>query len=105
MEQCTRRKLFLPLLLERPEAHLVNVSSMGGFIPFPGQTIYGAAKAAVKIFTEGLLSELKETPAKVTVVHPGAVATNITQNSGLVGPKADDKESNMALSASKLHKL
>jgi NAD(P)-dependent dehydrogenase (short-subunit alcohol dehydrogenase family) len=47
-------KAFLPLLLERPAAHLVNVSSLGGFLPVPGQTIYGASKAAVKLMTEGL---------------------------------------------------
>ena len=38
-------KAFLPHLLERPEGHLTNVSSMGGFMPFPGQTLYGASKA------------------------------------------------------------
>ncbi len=82
-------KAFLPLFLERPEAHIVNISSMGGFIPFPKQTIYGAAKAAVKIFTEGLYAELKDTNVKVTVVHPGAIATNITENSGLGKAKVD----------------
>ena len=47
-------KSFLPHLLERPDAHIVNISSMGGFLPVPGQTVYGASKAAVKLFTEGL---------------------------------------------------
>src|SRR5699024_4820533 len=37
---------FLDVLVTRPEAALVNVSSMGGFIPFPGQTAYSASKAA-----------------------------------------------------------
>ena len=50
-------RAFLPVLLERPEGHIVNTSSMGGFIPVPGQTIYGATKAAVKLFTEGLNAE------------------------------------------------
>ena len=75
-------KAFLPHFLLRREAHIVNISSMGGFIRFPGQTIYGAAKAAVKLLTEGLYAELKDTNVKVTVVHPGAIATNITENSG-----------------------
>lgn len=74
-------KAFLPHLLERPEAHIVNVSSMGGFFPFAGQTIYGASKAAVKLFTEGLFVELLNTNVKVTVVLPGAIDTNITDNS------------------------
>jgi len=76
-------KTFLPQLLTRPEAHIVNVSSMGGFLPVPGQSIYGASKAAVKLLTEGLHSELANTNVKVTVVFPGAVNTNITKNSGL----------------------
>jgi len=79
-------KTFLPHLLTRPEAHIVNISSMGGFLPVPGQTIYGASKAAVKLLTEGLNSELADTNVKVTVVFPGAVSTNITRNSGLNNP-------------------
>ena len=82
-------KAFLPVFLKNKEAHLVNISSMGGFIPFPGQTIYGASKAAVKLLTEGLYAELRDTSVRVTVVHPGAVNTNITENSGLGKPKAD----------------
>lgn len=74
-------RLFLPELLKRPEAHIVNVSSMGGFFPFPGQTIYGASKAALKLFTEGLYAELLNTNVHVTVVFPGAVDTNIAKNS------------------------
>lgn len=79
-------KAFLPDLLKRPEAHIANVSSMGGFIPFPGQTFYSASKAAVKILTEGLYSELKGTNVGVTVIHPGAVNTNIMKNSDLKSP-------------------
>jgi short-subunit dehydrogenase len=79
-------KTFLPLLLARLESHLINVSSMGGFLPVPGQTIYGASKAAVKLFTEGLYSELMDTNVKVTVVFPGAIGTNIAANSGVATP-------------------
>ncbi len=75
-------KAFLPYLMQRPVAHIANVSSMGGFIPFPGQTIYSASKAAIKMFTEGLYSELRNTHVGVTVIHPGAVNTNIMTNSG-----------------------
>jgi short-subunit dehydrogenase len=93
-------KSFLPFFLKRPEAHIVNISSMGGFIAFPGQTIYGAAKAAVKIFTEGLYAELKDSNVNVTVVHPGAIATNITANSGLGGPKIDASSAKNAMTLS-----
>ncbi|MCO6449484.1 MAG: SDR family NAD(P)-dependent oxidoreductase [Caldilineales bacterium] len=76
-------KTFLPHLLKRPEAHISNTSSMGGYLPVPGQTIYGATKAAIKLFTEGLHSELLNTNVKVTVVFPGAIGTNIAANSGV----------------------
>jgi short-subunit dehydrogenase len=85
-------KTFLPHLLTRPEAHIVNISSMGGFLPVPGQTIYGASKAAVKLLTEGLNSELSNTNVKVTVVFPGGVNTNITKNSGLNLPQQSGTE-------------
>ena len=82
-------KAFLPELLKRPEAHILNVSSMGAYAPVPGQSVYGASKAAVKLMTEGLRSELMGTQVGVTVVFPGAVATNITTNSGLAMPDVD----------------
>ena len=72
---------------------------MGGFFPFPGQTLYGASKAAVKILTEGLYSELLETNVNVTVVFPGAIATDITKNSGVnmdVSPE-DAENSNLPM--------
>lgn len=91
-------KTFLPYLLERPEAHIVSVSSMGGFLPVPGQTVYGAAKAAVKLFTEGLHSELMETNVQVTVIFQGSTATNIAENSGLTDlPGADGEEEQPAI--------
>jgi NAD(P)-dependent dehydrogenase (short-subunit alcohol dehydrogenase family) len=83
-------KAFLPLLVERPEAHIANVSSMGGFFPFPGQTMYGASKAAVRLFTEGLYAELLDTDVTVSVIMPGAVATAITENSGIGAPGGDE---------------
>ncbi len=82
-------KAFLPYLLQRPEAHLANVSSMGSYLPVPGQTFYGASKAAVTAFTDGLHSELLDTKVRVTTIFPGAIATNITVNSGVAIPTDD----------------
>ena len=76
-------KALLPHFLSRPEAHIVNIASMGGFLPVPGQTIYCASKAAVKLMTEGLSAELSETNVRVSIVFPGAMNTNIMGNSGL----------------------
>jgi short-subunit dehydrogenase len=86
-------KAFLPYLMKRPVAHIANVSSMGGFLPVPGQSVYGASKAAVKLLTEGLYSELKHTPVKVSIIFPGAIGTNITQNSGVVFKMPSGSES------------
>lgn len=83
---------FLPYLLQRPEAHIANVASMGGFLPVPGQTIYGASKAAVKLYTEGLHSELRDTSVGVTIIFPGAIATNIAANSGVSIEGQQDNE-------------
>lgn len=99
-------KAFLPKLLERNEAHIANVSSMGGFLPVPGQGVYGASKAAVKLMTESLYAELLDTPVRVSVVYPGATNTNITQNSNVTTPEpkgaAGGKDlSGMMLPASK----
>lgn len=82
-------KVFLPGLLNRPEAHILNVSSMGAYAPVPGQSVYGASKAAIKLFTEGLRSELLDSNVGVTVVFPGAIATNIAANSGMTQMTVD----------------
>ena len=100
-------KTFLPVLMARPEAHIVNISSMGGFLPVPGQTVYGASKAAVKLLTEGLHSELAGTNVHVTVVFPGGVATNITQNSGVAMPTmpSGGKQHKMTTAPAAAHKI
>ena len=93
-------KAFLPHLLERDEAHILNVSSMGGFLPVPGQVAYGASKAAVMLLSEGLYSELLHTNVHLTVVFPGGISTNIAKNSGIEGmdmSQADEKTAKMLL--------
>ena len=82
-------KSFLPSLLGRPAARIINVSSMGGLFAFPGQAFYGASKAAVKLFTEGLYAELKGTSVGVTLVVPGAINTGITKNCNAHNEKFD----------------
>lgn len=82
---------FLPALLKRPAACVVNVSSMGALAPVPGQTMYGASKAAVKLFTEGLYAEMRGTNVAVTVVFPGGVATDIAGNSGAAMPGMEER--------------
>ncbi len=86
-------KTFLPELIKRPEGHILNVSSMGGFFPVPGQAIYGASKAAVKLLTEGLYAELMNTNVHVTLALPGAMETDIAKNSNVdMGGSSDQKD-------------
>jgi short-subunit dehydrogenase len=76
-------RAFLPQLSRQREAHIVNLSSVFGIVAPPGQTAYAAAKFAVRGFSESLRHELQmaQSPIKLSVVHPGGVATNIARNS------------------------
>jgi short-subunit dehydrogenase len=76
-------RAFLPHLGRQREAHIVNLSSIFGIIAPPGQTAYAAAKFAVRGFSEALRHELAMAagPVRLSVVHPGGVATNIARNS------------------------
>lgn len=75
-------RAFLPQLQRQREAHIVNVSSIYGIIAPPGQTAYTAAKFAVRGFSESLRHELElnKSPVRLSVVHPGGVATRIVHN-------------------------
>jgi short-subunit dehydrogenase len=76
-------RAFLPHLAKQREAHIVNLSSIFGIVGPPGQTAYAAAKFAVRGFSESLRHELQmaDSPVKLSVVHPGGIATNIARNS------------------------
>ena len=80
-------RAFLPQLVAKPEAQLVNFGSMSSIAPLPGQAIYGASKAAIKQLTESLYAEYLDTGLQVTLILPGAVATNISGNSGIEIPR------------------
>src|SRR3954470_8049222 len=76
-------RAFLPHLARQREAHIVNLSSIFGIIAPPGQSAYAAAKFAVRGFSESLRHELAmaNSPVRLSVVHPGGIATNIARNS------------------------
>jgi short-subunit dehydrogenase len=76
-------RAFLPHLNTLQEAHIVNVSSIFGIIAPPGQSAYAAAKFAVRGFSESVRHELAAagSPVRLSVVHPGGVATSIARSS------------------------
>lgn len=76
-------KVFLPILREQELAHIVNVSSVFGFIAPEEQSAYCSSKFAVRGFTESLRHELAGSNIAVSCVHPGGVKTNIARSSRL----------------------
>ena len=70
-------RAFMPYLKDRPEAAIVNTSSIFGMVAVAKQSVYHATKYAVRGFTESLVKEQKGTSVQVHCVHPGHIGTNI----------------------------
>ena len=83
-------KAFLPHLIASGDGTLVNISSIFGLVPMPGQSAYVAAKYAVRGFSETIRIEMLAAghPVRVCCVHPGGVRTAIARN-GTVNAGAD----------------
>lgn len=73
-------RAFLPQLRTRPHATLVNISSIFAMVSVPSQSMYNAAKAAVRGFSDALREELRGTSVSVLCVHPGGIRTHIVDN-------------------------
>lgn len=75
-------KEFLPHLIASGDGHLVNISSLFGLVSMPGQSMYNAAKYAVRGLSEAVREEMLVAghPVGVTVVHPGGIKTAIARN-------------------------
>jgi short-subunit dehydrogenase len=72
-------KAFLPHLIASGDGHVVNVSSLNGYLAQGGMTHYCTSKFAVRGFTEAVRSEMLRDghPVQVSSVHPGGIKTNI----------------------------
>lgn len=86
-------KTFLPLLKTRPEAALVNISSVFGLAGMAYQGGYCSSKFAIRGFTEALRMEAMMLFPHVTIhsVHPGGIATNIAKNARWNEQTQEDK--------------
>lgn len=73
-------KEFIPHLKTRPEASLVNLSSIFGILAAVDFSAYNITKFGVRGLSEALRQELKDTNIQVTCVHPGGVKTNMARN-------------------------
>ncbi|ARU54333.1 MAG: SDR family oxidoreductase [Pseudomonadales bacterium] len=96
-------KAFLPYLHQRPEGHIINISSVNGFFPFPGNSPYNCAKHAVKALNQTLIQELAGANIHVTSVHPGGIKTNIVRNARHI--KALDGTRDAAEAAARFDKI
>lgn len=84
-------KAFLPFLKQRPEAHIVNMSSINGMVTTPNNGPYCISRFAVQGLSQTLCQELHGTNITVSCVVPGGVRTNIVRNTRFV------KQANQAL--------
>ena len=98
--------VFLPHLEKRPEAAIINTSSIFGLFSVPKQSIYSVGKFGVKAFTESLSLELEMSESNVEAycVFPGHIGTNIYSSAkfksfikddagaAIFGANADTKE-------------
>lgn len=80
-------RAFLPELKRRPEACVVNISSINAMVPFPENGPYNMSKYAVAALSETLEMELAGTRVRVVSVHPGGVRTNIANSARNIDPR------------------
>ena len=73
-------KAVLPSLLARGAGHVVVISSVMGYIGTPGRSTYSASKHALHGYFDSLRAELWRTGVKVTLVCPGYVQTQVSDN-------------------------
>jgi NAD(P)-dependent dehydrogenase (short-subunit alcohol dehydrogenase family) len=73
----------LPTLRAQRSGHIINLSSIGGFVGSPGWGIYCSTKFAVEGFSESLYHELAPLGIRVTIVEPGYFRTDFLDASSL----------------------
>ena len=71
-------KAALPHLRAQKSGAIVNISSMGGQLSFPGASAYSASKFALEGLSEALALEVAPFGIKVVIVEPGALRTNFS---------------------------
>ena len=72
-------QLVLPGMRREGRGRIVNVSSMGGKLTFPGGGIYHATKYAVEAISDALRFEVRGFGVHVSVIEPGLIKTNFAE--------------------------
>jgi short-subunit dehydrogenase len=73
----TLTRLFLPSLLKRPEAHIVNICSIAGLVPYRRLAAYQTTKFALVGFSQSLRLEYGRRGLGITALCPGLVQTDL----------------------------
>lgn len=74
----------LPYLRAQKSGHIINISSIAGFAPGTGWSVYAAAKFAVSGLSEALANDLKRLGIHVTAVSPGWFRTSFATAESIV---------------------
>ena len=86
----------LPLMRRQGGGRVVLVSSIGGIVALPFQAFYSASKFALEGYGEALAYEVAPFGIEVTLVQPGNVRTDFTQNRlDVVAPEGEDAYADM----------
>jgi short-subunit dehydrogenase len=85
-------KLYLKDMVARNDGKILMLGSEVSVFPNPMMAVYGATKAFIKSFSEGIRNELKDTNITVTVLMPGATNTNFFNVAGAANVKGADPQ-------------
>jgi NAD(P)-dependent dehydrogenase (short-subunit alcohol dehydrogenase family) len=69
-------RMVLPYMRDQQSGHIINISSIAGFAPGTGWSVYAGTKFAVEGLSTVLAEDVREFGIKVTVVAPGAFRTS-----------------------------
>ncbi|GAA5233495.1 oxidoreductase [Verticiella sediminum] len=69
-------KAVLPGMRRRRSGHILNLTSTGGLITFPGLGVYNASKHALEGLTDALAQEVAPLGIRVTAIEPGPFRTD-----------------------------
>lgn len=83
-------KLYMQDMVEKGRGRILNLGSIGSFVPGPLNIIYCATKAFVLSFSEGLENELRGSGVTVTALCPGATKTEFHERANMSDIKALD---------------
>lgn len=75
-------RAFLSKMIKNDSGYVLNISSTVGTKARSRHSVYGSAKNAVRIFTDSLKLDLKDTKIKVAGFYPGGMRTSLFKNAG-----------------------